>query len=131
VLAQSKVPSTEAEASRPVPWGSGHPCFPTCPDHRAKSRAGGALGAVALCEAGAGEIVDPGWSDCQGQLVEGGQDPEVYCFFGPEFVVAAADVWMNACPALITRAQRSCFSPRIGRSRDFTWPWSDSIRLLA
>jgi hypothetical protein len=32
-------------------------------------------GAVALCEAGAGEIVDPGWSDRQGQLVEGSQDP--------------------------------------------------------
>jgi GDP-D-mannose dehydratase len=34
-------------------------------------------GAVALCEAGAGGIVDPSWSDRQGQLVEGGQDPEV------------------------------------------------------
>jgi hypothetical protein len=32
-------------------------------------------GAVALCEAGAGEIVDPGWSDRQGQLVEGGRHP--------------------------------------------------------
>jgi hypothetical protein len=32
-------------------------------------------GSVALCEAGAGEIVDPGWSDRQGQLVEGSQDP--------------------------------------------------------
>jgi hypothetical protein len=32
-------------------------------------------GAVALCEAGAGEIVDPGWSDRQGQLVEGSRHP--------------------------------------------------------
>jgi hypothetical protein len=32
-------------------------------------------GAVALCEAGAGEIVDPGWSDRQGQLIEGGRHP--------------------------------------------------------
>jgi hypothetical protein len=32
-------------------------------------------GDVALCEAGAGEIVDPGWSDRPGQLVEGSQDP--------------------------------------------------------
>jgi hypothetical protein len=32
-------------------------------------------GGVALCEAGAGKIVDPGWSDHQGQLVEGSQDP--------------------------------------------------------
>jgi hypothetical protein len=32
-------------------------------------------GAVALCEVGAGEIVHPGWSDRQGQLVEGSHDP--------------------------------------------------------
>jgi hypothetical protein len=32
-------------------------------------------GAVALCEAGAGVIVDPGWSDRQGQLGEGSHDP--------------------------------------------------------
>jgi hypothetical protein len=32
-------------------------------------------GADALCEAGAGEIVDPGWSDRQGQLVESSEDP--------------------------------------------------------
>jgi len=31
-------------------------------------------GAVALCEVGGGEIVDPGWLDRQGQLVEGSQD---------------------------------------------------------
>jgi hypothetical protein len=49
-------------------------------------------GVVALCEAGTDEIVDPGWSDRQGELVEGSQDPKVCFFFGPEFVVAAADV---------------------------------------
>jgi hypothetical protein len=27
--------------------------------------------AVALCDAGAAEVVDPAWSDCQGQLGEG------------------------------------------------------------
>jgi hypothetical protein len=32
-------------------------------------------GCVALCEAGTGEIVDPGWSDRQGQLVESSEDP--------------------------------------------------------
>jgi hypothetical protein len=32
-------------------------------------------GPVALREAGAGEIVNLGWSDRQGKLVEGGQDP--------------------------------------------------------
>jgi hypothetical protein len=41
-----------------------------------------------LCEVGAGEIVDPGWSDRQGQLVEGSQDPEVYYFLGSEGIVA-------------------------------------------
>jgi hypothetical protein len=29
----------------------------------------------ALCEAGAGKIIDPGWSDRQGQLVESSQNP--------------------------------------------------------
>jgi hypothetical protein len=33
------------------------------------------LGAVALCEVGAGEIVNFGWLDRQGQLVEGSQNP--------------------------------------------------------
>ncbi|MGH3684596.1 MAG: hypothetical protein ACRDQY_03560, partial [Pseudonocardiaceae bacterium] len=42
-------------------------------------------GTVALCEAGAGEIVDPGWSDRQGQLVKGSQDPQVHRFLSPEF----------------------------------------------
>jgi len=32
-------------------------------------------GAVALREAGAGEIVNLGWSDRQGQLIKGSQDP--------------------------------------------------------
>jgi hypothetical protein len=49
-------------------------------------------GAVALCKAGAGEIVGPGWSDRQGQLVEGSQDLSVCYFLDSEFVVAAADV---------------------------------------
>ncbi|MDT5284352.1 MAG: hypothetical protein QOJ20_5547, partial [Mycobacterium sp.] len=49
-------------------------------------RARGTLvGVVALCEAGTDEIVDPGWSDRQGELVEGSQDPKVCFFFGPEF----------------------------------------------
>jgi hypothetical protein len=45
-----------------------------------------------LCEAGAGEIADLGWSDHQGQLVESSEDPQVYCFLGPEFIVTAAEV---------------------------------------
>jgi hypothetical protein len=42
-----------------------------------------------LCEAGADEIVDPGWSIAQGQLGENSQDPQVCYFFGPTFVVSA------------------------------------------
>jgi hypothetical protein len=53
---------------------------------------------AALCEAGAGEIVGPGWSDRQGQLVEGSQDPEVCYFPDSEFVVAAADVLDERVP---------------------------------
>jgi hypothetical protein len=50
---------------------------PTAIPHNAPAitSLGQCAGAVALCEAGAGEIVDPGWSDRQGQLVEGSQDP--------------------------------------------------------
>ena len=57
-----------------------------------------------MCEAGAGGIVDPGWSDRQGQLVEGSQDPEVYAFLGPEFVVSAAEVLHEG----VARADHSC-----------------------
>jgi hypothetical protein len=32
------------------------------------------------------------WSDRPGQLVEGSLDPEVCWFFGPEFIVSAAEV---------------------------------------
>jgi hypothetical protein len=56
------------------------------------------LGAVALCEAGAGEIVDPGWSDRQGQLIEGSRHPQRRRFLGPEFVVSAAEVLDEGVP---------------------------------
>ena len=55
-------------------------------------------GSDALCEAGAGEIVDPGWSGCQGQLIEGGRHPQRCGFFDSEFVVAAADVLDKRVP---------------------------------
>jgi hypothetical protein len=51
-----------------------------------------------LGEAGAGEIVDSGWSDRQGQVVEGSQDPEVYYFLSPKFVVSAADILDERVP---------------------------------
>ena len=61
-------------------------------------------GTVALCEAGAGEIVDPGWSDRQGQLIEGGRHPQRCGFFDSEFVVAAAEVLDEGVPG----ADHSC-----------------------
>ncbi|MGH3807722.1 MAG: hypothetical protein ACRDRU_14080, partial [Pseudonocardiaceae bacterium] len=42
-------------------------------------------GTVALCEVGVDEIVDPGWSDRQGQLGEGSHHPQWCGFLGPEF----------------------------------------------
>jgi len=39
-----------------------------------------------------GEIVDSGWSDRQGQLVDGRRHPQRRGFLGPEFVVSAAEV---------------------------------------
>lgn len=37
---------------------------------------------------------------------------------------------MKTCPVLMTRAERSRLSPRMGRSRDFRRPWSASIGLF-
>lgn len=51
-----------------------------------------------MCEVGAGEIVNPGWSDRQGQLVEGSQDSVGDDFLGPQFAVAAADVLDERVP---------------------------------
>ena len=59
-------------------------------------------GAVALCEAGAGEIVDPGWSDRQGQLIEGSRHPRHRGFFNSEFVVAAAEVLDEGVPGALS-----------------------------
>ncbi len=56
------------------------------------------MGLLRCAKPGSGEIVDPGWSDRQGQLVEASQDPEVYYFLGPEFVVSAADVLHEGGP---------------------------------
>ncbi len=40
-----------------------------------------------------------------------------------EFAVAATRFWTKTCPVLITRAERSRFRPRIGRSRALRRPW--------
>jgi hypothetical protein len=52
------------------------------------------------------------------KLVEGSQDPEVYCFFSPEFVVAAADVLDERVPGANHWAERSRLSPRVGLGLD-------------
>ncbi len=62
-------------------------------------------------------------SDGVGEFGEGRGDPMPQVDIDTEFVVAAdGDIWTKACPALITRAERSRFNPRIGRSRDFRRP---------
>jgi hypothetical protein len=38
---------------------------------------------------------------------------------------------MKTCPRITTLAVRSVFSPRMGRSRAFTLPWSHSRRLFS
>ena len=61
-------------------------------------------------------------SDGEGEFGEGRREPLLWVEFHAEFVVAAADVWTNACPALITRAERSRLRPRMGLSRDLSRP---------
>ena len=62
-----------------------------------------------------------------GEFGEGFGDPMLGIEVDAEFVVAAAQVLDERVPGAddpvqITRAERSCFSPRIGRSRDFSRP---------
>src|SRR5207248_9844742 len=76
-------------SSRPWP-----PAPPTSPSRQPANPAG----AVALRGIGAAEIVNRGWSDRHDQLIEGSRDPQVYCFLGSEFVVAAADVLDEGVP---------------------------------
>jgi hypothetical protein len=63
-------------------------------------------------------------SDGSGEFGECGRDAPAGSGFDAEFVVSAANV-------LITRAVWSRLSPRIGRSRALSRPWSASIRLFA
>jgi len=69
------------------------------------------IGAVALCEAGAGVIVDPDWSDHQGQLVEGSHDPEVCYVLNSEFVVAAPEVLHERVPGADHPCAAELFEP--------------------
>ena len=52
-------------------------------------------------------------SDGNGEFGEGRRELSLWVSIDAEFVVAAP-FWMNAWPVLMTRAERSRFSPRIG-----------------
>lgn len=60
-------------------------------------------------KAGAGEVVDPGWSDRPGQLGEGSRRPRRRGFFDSAFVVAAAKILDERMPgADHPRAAETC-----------------------
>lgn len=55
-------------------------------------------------------------SDGAGGLGEDRREPMPWVDIPAEFVVPVWRFWTNACPAAITRAERSRVRPRIGRS---------------
>jgi len=61
-------------------------------------------------------------SDDSGEFGEGRQELSLRVSIDAELVVAAPEIWMNAWPVLITRAERSRFSPRIGIKRALSRP---------
>ena len=61
-------------------------------------------------------------SDGGEEFVERGCDALVRCGVDAEFVLAAAKVWRNAGPLMLTLAVHSRFKPRIGRSLAFRRP---------
>ena len=61
-------------------------------------------------------------SDCECEFGEDRLEPAAGLDVVSEFVVAAAQVLMSACPLQTTWAQRSRFKPRIGRVRAFSRP---------
>jgi hypothetical protein len=81
---------------------------------------GSLMGAVALAEA---LRLDRGWClGSEGKFSEGCRELMSRVDVDGEFVVAAAKALHERVPELITRAQTSRFSPRIGRSRDVNRP---------
>ena len=76
-----------------------------------------------------------GWrllSEAVGEFGEGDADTIVERQVDGEFVVAAAQVLHEGVPGRDrTRRVLIVFSPRIGRSRALSRPWSASTRLLA
>jgi hypothetical protein len=89
-------------------------------------------GTVALAEPRAWWGHPPGRvSDHEGQLGERVGEAGNWGHVGPELVEARRRFWTKACPATMTLAVRSRFSPRMGRSRALRRPWSVSMGLLA
>jgi hypothetical protein len=60
--------------------------------------------------------------DGEGEFGEGRHESMFRVGIRAEFVVAATDVLDEGVPALITRIERSCLMPRIGRSRALSRP---------
>jgi hypothetical protein len=64
-------------------------------------------------------------SDCSGEFVERGRDPEMtVSSVDAEFVVTATQVLHERVTRMITLAVGSDFSLRIGRSLALSRPWS-------
>lgn len=69
-------------------------------------------------------------SDREPEFVECGRQAEYRRGVDPQFVVATAQVLDEGMPSDDDARGPSVFSPRIGRSRALSWPWSHSHRLF-
>jgi hypothetical protein len=65
-------------------------------------------------------------SDGEDEFGEGLRDPMPRIDVGGKFVMTAVEILEEG----VSRAERSCFNPRMGRSRDFSRPWSASFELF-
>jgi hypothetical protein len=71
------------------------------------------------------------WLEGHSELVERDADPILRRQIGGDRVVAATQVLQERLPRVMVRAQARRLRPRIGRSRDLSRPWSESIELFA
>jgi hypothetical protein len=71
------------------------------------------------------------WFEGHSELVERDADPIMRRQIGGDCVVARRRFCMDACPAVMVRAEARRLRPRIGRSRALSRLWSDSIELFA
>jgi len=61
-------------------------------------------------------------SDGEGEFGEGSPDLMPWIDIKAKFVMAALEILYEGVSALMTHAERNCFNPRMGRSRDFRRP---------